>query len=65
MGWPIASKVGGGGILGNVCVGGGIPLCVNIPLGGNNLFAVCYRDVGRKKLLKTFSLWCYQLVVMF
>ena len=70
MGWPIASKVGGGGILGNVCVGGGgggvcMPLCVNIPLGGNNLFAVCYLDVGRKKLLKTFSLWSYQLVVMF
>ena len=56
----------GWGILGNVCVGGGeggwgggggcIPLCGNIPLGGNNLFAVCYHNVGRKKLLKTFSL---------
>ena len=25
-----------------------IPLRGNIPLGGNNLFAACYRDVGKK-----------------
>ena len=26
-----------------------ISLRGNIPLGGNNLFAACYRNVGRKK----------------
>ena len=30
--------------------------CGNIPFGGNNLFAACYRDVERKKLLKTINL---------
>ena len=42
-----------------------IPFRGNIPLGGNSLFAACYRDVGRKKLLKTVNLWSHQLVVMF
>ena len=32
-----------------------IPLCGNTPLGGNNLFAACYGNVGRKKLLKTIN----------
>ena len=32
-----------------------IPLQGNIPLSGNNLFAACYRDVGRKKLLKMIN----------
>ena len=32
-----------------------IPLRGNIPFGGNNLFAACYRNVGRK-LLKTINL---------
>ena len=46
-----------------------IPLCIpvrgNIPLDGNNLFGACYRGIGRKKLLKTFNLWSYHLVIMF
>ena len=33
-----------------------IPLRGNIPLVENNLFAACYRHVGRKKLLKTINL---------
>ena len=33
-----------------------IPLCVNIPLSGNNLFAASYCDAGRKKLLKLLNL---------
>ena len=33
-----------------------ITLRVNIPLVGNNLFAGCYRGVGRKELLKTINL---------
>ena len=32
------------------------PLRGNSPLAGNNLFAACYRDVGKKKLLKTINL---------
>ena len=33
-----------------------IPLRGNISLGGNNLFAACCRDVGRKRLLKAINL---------
>ena len=36
-------------------MGGCIALRGNIPLGGNNLFAACYRDVAGKKLLKTIN----------
>ena len=43
-----------------------IPLRGNISLGGNTLFAVCYRDVGIKKYWKRLifvsSVSCYVLI---
>ena len=36
-----------------------------VRIGGNNLFASCYRNVGRKKLFTTINLWSNQLVVTF
>ena len=49
IGWrPKIKAILGQCFLDTLC----IPLCGNAPPDGNNPFAACYRDIGRKKLLK-------------
>ena len=42
-----------------------IPLGENVPPSGNNLFAACVRNVGKKTFEKEINLWSNQLIVKF